>query len=97
MRHNAKVNVQVHTGCSFARYCSRACQREHWASGHKNACNRLKHDEFEYDKMKVGFCVYYGPLSHCDFELIRHNALTMTKVNCTPYVDLSVPHKFTGV
>jgi hypothetical protein len=31
----------VCSGCSVSCYCSRKCQRQHWAAGHKNVCREL--------------------------------------------------------
>lgn len=44
--------------------------------------------------MKEGLQVFYGPVSHYDFELLRHlsnEAQPKCKLNSP--VDLSVPHK----
>jgi hypothetical protein len=30
------------TGCLFARYCSRECQKKHWNEGHKQGCGAEK-------------------------------------------------------
>jgi hypothetical protein len=32
------VGAGVCSGCSVSCYCSRACQRQHWAAGHKGVC-----------------------------------------------------------
>jgi hypothetical protein len=34
----ATVKLQICSGCQGARYCSSACQRAHWKTGHKEVC-----------------------------------------------------------
>ena len=34
-------------GCKKVRYCSKACQREHWRGGHRKACKTNQRDDLE--------------------------------------------------
>ena len=34
-------------GCKKVRYCSKACQREHWRGGHRKACKTNQWDDLE--------------------------------------------------
>eukprot|EP00746_Dinoflagellata_sp_MGD_P082782 gnl/MRDRNA2_/MRDRNA2_32887_c0_seq1.p1 gnl/MRDRNA2_/MRDRNA2_32887_c0~~gnl/MRDRNA2_/MRDRNA2_32887_c0_seq1.p1 ORF type:complete len:397 (-),score=65.66 gnl/MRDRNA2_/MRDRNA2_32887_c0_seq1:39-1229(-) len=36
--YNPGQKLQVCNGCKAARYCSKACQKEHWKNGHKKHC-----------------------------------------------------------
>ncbi|KXZ53500.1 hypothetical protein GPECTOR_7g950 [Gonium pectorale] len=38
----AGLKLRLCAGCEAVRYCGAACQRQHWASGHKAECARLK-------------------------------------------------------
>ncbi|KXZ53497.1 hypothetical protein GPECTOR_7g947 [Gonium pectorale] len=38
----AGLKLRLCAGCEAARYCGAACQWQHWASGHKADCTRLK-------------------------------------------------------
>jgi hypothetical protein len=36
------ANLRICSGCKFARYCSQACQKEHWKAGaHSDSCQTL--------------------------------------------------------
>jgi hypothetical protein len=79
-------------GCSFARYCSRACQASHWRC-HKSSCADIANDGWDYRTYKDGHAMYYGPVDQFTFELARHVGKHSSNVNMRPKVDLSVPHK----
>ena len=36
-----EVKLQCCQGCKTARYCSRVCQKKHWAEEHKTQCKKL--------------------------------------------------------
>ncbi|XP_047327620.1 ubiquitin carboxyl-terminal hydrolase 18 [Impatiens glandulifera] len=38
-------------GCKLVKYCSSACQKSHWESGHKKNCNKLKTSSFKAGSM----------------------------------------------
>lgn len=80
--------------CAFARYCSTSCQAAHWKSKHKGDCYKIFGDDFDYQLMKAGLDIAYGPVSQYEFDLLRHLANEAgPKCLLCPYVDLSVPFK----
>ena len=53
----------------------------------------MRDDDFDHQLLKKGLKVYYGPVSHYDFELLRHlGGEAGPECMMTGPVDLSVPH-----
>ena len=71
---NMETTMDWCTGCTFARYCSGACQKAHWKSVHKAQCNHIQR-VFAKDATRAperpGH-VWYGPLSEYDFNLWKY-------------------------
>jgi hypothetical protein len=59
-------------GCSFARYCSRECQRLHWRGCHKQACVQLDFDHRGGRNRNLQ--LWYGIVNGYDFNLWIHLA-----------------------
>lgn len=63
-------DLQKCQGCSFARYCSRECQRLHWRGCHKQACVQLNSDHRR--RRNHPLQLWYGIMSGYDFNLWIH-------------------------
>lgn len=58
-------------GCSFARYCSRRCQRLHWRSGHRDACTQIIFDHRA--RRRPPLHIMYGIMSAYDYNIWTHH------------------------
>ena len=65
------MDLSMCQGCSFARYCSRQCQRLHWRSGHRDACT---HTAFDHRaRRRPPLHIYYGIMSAYDYNIWTHH------------------------
>jgi len=53
METSEEDRFQVCIACRHVKYCSKECQREHWRSGHKQDCPKLKEAKENVKKMNI--------------------------------------------
>jgi len=54
---NTGIKMQECSGCRNTRYCSKACQKQHWKHGHKLQCQKIQERISSSDKFQAATAV----------------------------------------